>query len=281
MQTDTLISTLLSAAAFLKEPVRAMASQSLRDVYEAMKYYLRRKFGVPSRGATALEMATDRPHATGSKALLVDETDAAGLHHDPELIRLAETLKSLLAAVDAPSIGDVHVNGDGNRVQVAGSIVNTERHVTRNTITPDERHVTPGECAELRRLIAEVADRMADDSGAPNFAAVHRMLQRRFAVASYLLIPRELFVDALAFLKQVRGRHRRALRRRNLAAFEADLFRTIHARGRQLGWNRERVFRFAAEKLGRHRPFDSLRELGPNQLATVAELLRREALAAS
>ena len=33
MQTDTLISTLLSAAAFLKEPVRAIASQTLRDVY--------------------------------------------------------------------------------------------------------------------------------------------------------------------------------------------------------------------------------------------------------
>jgi hypothetical protein len=276
MQTDTLISALLSAAAFLKEPARAMASQSLRDVYEATKYYLRRKFGVPSRGATALEMATDRPHAAGSKALLVDETSAAGLHHDPELIRLAETLKSLLAAVDAPSIGDVNVQGDGNRVQVADSIVNTERHVWRNTITPDERHVTSGQCAELRRVITEVADRMADDSGAPNFAAVHRMLQRRFAVASYLLIPRELFVDALAFLKQVRGRHRRALRRRQPAAFEADLFRVIHARGRQLGWGRERVCAFAADKLGRHRPIDSLRELGSNQLATIAELLRRE-----
>jgi hypothetical protein len=69
------------------------------------------------------------------------------------------------------------------------------------------------------------------------------------------------------------------LRRRNPAAFEADLFRTIHARGRQLGWSRERVCTFAAEKLGRHRPIDSLRELGPNQLATIAELLRREAVA--
>lgn len=281
MQTDTLISTLLSAAAFLKEPVRAIASQSLRDVYEATKYYLRRKFGVPSRGATALEMATDRPQAAGSKALLLEETAAAGLDQDPELLRLAEALTSLLAAVDAPPVGDVQVHGNGNRVQVAGSIVNTERHVSRNTITPDERHLTSGQCAELRRLITEVADRMADDSGAPNFAAVHRMLQRRFEVASYLLIPRELFVDALTFLKQVRGRHRRALRRRNPAAFEADLFRTIHARGRQLGWNRERVCTFATEKLGRHRPVDSLRELGVNQLTKVAEWLRRETAAVS
>jgi hypothetical protein len=41
---------------------------------------------------------------------------------------------------------------------------------------------------------------MADECGAPNFAAVHRHLQRRFRVASYLLIPRERFADALAFL---------------------------------------------------------------------------------
>ena len=35
MQTDTIITTILSAAAFLKEPIQAIASQSLRDVYEA------------------------------------------------------------------------------------------------------------------------------------------------------------------------------------------------------------------------------------------------------
>lgn len=208
--------------------MRAMASQSLRDVYEAMKYFTcGENLACPRAGRPRSKWRRDRPHAAGSKALLVDETAAAGLHDDPELLRLGKTLKSLLAAVDAPSIGDVHVNGDGNRVQVAGSIVNTERHVSRNTITPDERHVTPSPSAELRRVITEVADRMADDSGAPNFAAVHRMLQRRVAVASYLLIPRKLFVDALTFLKQVRGRHRRALRRRQPAAFEADLFRAI------------------------------------------------------
>src|SRR4051812_8794302 len=153
MQTDALITTLLSAAAFLKEPVRAIASQSLRDVYETTKYYLRRKFGTPSRGATALEMATEKPTAAGSRALLVEETASAGLDKDEELIRLVGMLDHLLDTLGGPTVGDVRIHGDGNRVQVAGSIVNTERHVTRNVITPDARHLDPDESAELRRLV--------------------------------------------------------------------------------------------------------------------------------
>jgi hypothetical protein len=281
MQTDTLITTLLSAAAFLKEPIRAIASQSLRDVYEATKYYLRRKFGTPSRGATALELATDKPSAAGAHAMLAEETVSAGLHQDPELVRLIEMLGRLLAAVGGTVVGDVRVQGDGNRVQVAGSIVNTERHVTRAAITPDERHVAPDEAAELRRLIAAVADRLARDDGAPNFAAVHRQLQRRFKVASYLLIPRRQFAEAVAFLKQRRGLHRRRLRRRNPAAYEADLFRAIHAKCRELGWHRERLCAFAAEHLPLHHPVNSVRELGPNQLRALLTLLGRQVAAAA
>lgn len=279
MQTDALISTLLSAAAFLKEPVRAIASQSLRDVYETTKYYLRRKFGIPSRGATVLDLATEKPAAAGSHAMLAEETTAAGLDKDPEVVRLIEMLASLLAVMGAPSIGDVRVNGDGNRVQVAGSIVNTERHVTRNAITPDERHLHPDETTELRRLIATVADRMAGDNGVPNFAAVHRQVQRRFGVASYLLIPRDQFGAALAFLKAQRGRHRRRLRSRNSAAFEADLFRAIHAKCRELRWDREQLRAFAAEHLALHHPLSSLRELGSNQLRTLLKLVQNQHVA--
>jgi hypothetical protein len=280
MPTDTIVTALLSAAAFLKEPIRAIASQSLRDVYETTKYYLRRKFGMPSRGATVLDLATDKPAAAGSHAMLAEEAAAAGLDHDPEVIRLVEMLASLLAGIGVPSVGDVRVHGHGNRVQVAGSIVNTERHVTRNAITPDARHLDPAEAGELRRLIAAVADRMAGETGAPNFAAVHRQLQRRFAVASYLLIPRAQFPDAVTSLKRLRGLHRRRLRRRNPIAYEADLFRLIHARSRELGWDRDRLRTFAAEHLSLHHPFASLRELGPNQLRTLASLLQRQAAAA-
>ena len=277
MHTEAIITTLLSAAAFLKEPIRAIASQSLRDVYEATKYYLRKKFGVPSRAATTLELATEKPDSEPAKAMLIEECGAAALDTDPEVTRLVQTLASILAGLGITPPQSVRVNGSHNRVQVAaGNIINTDRHVVRNAITPDESHLDPEQCVQLRALIAEVADRMADETGAPNFAAVHRQLQRRFRVASYLLIPRDRFADALAFLKRQRAIHRSRLRRRNPAAYASDFFRTINARSRELGWNRERLCAFATERLGLREPLASVRELGPNQLHSLAEMLRRE-----
>ncbi|PTY01438.1 hypothetical protein DB347_25455, partial [Opitutaceae bacterium EW11] len=54
MQTESIITTLLAAAAWLKDPVRAVASQSLRDVYDALKYYLKRKLAWSEAAGTAL-----------------------------------------------------------------------------------------------------------------------------------------------------------------------------------------------------------------------------------
>lgn len=277
MHTEAIITTLLSAAAFLKEPIRAIASQSLRDVYEATRYYLRKKFGVPSRAATALKLATDKPESEAAKAMLIEESAAAGLEADSEVTRLAQTLASILTDLGVTPAPNVRVNGHHNRVQVAaGDIVNTERHVVRNAITPGDSHLDPGQCAQLRAIIAEVANRLADETGAPNFAAVHRQLQRRFGVASYLLIPRQRFADAVVFLKRQRAIHRSRLRRRNPAAYAHDFLRAIHARARELGWNRERLCAFATERLGLRQPIASVRELGSNQLRALAELLRRQ-----
>lgn len=282
MPTDTIITTLLSAAAFLKEPIRAIASQSLRDVYEATRYYLRKKFGAASPAATALELATEKPDSAARKAMLIEEAAPAQLDRDADLVRLVQTLAALLGGLGAVLPASVAVNGSRNHVQVAGrDVVNTARHVVRNEITPNEAHLSAEECGEVRSLIAEVADRMADESGAPNFAAVHRQLQRRFRVASYLLIPRDHFADAVAFLKRQRAVHRGALRRRNPAAYANDFFRVIHTCSRQLGWDRARLAEFAQERLGLREPVASLRELGPNQLRTLAEVLRRRADRAS
>lgn len=278
MQTDTIITTLLAAAAFLKEPVRALASQSLRDIYESTKYYLRRKFGAQSPAAVALEAATDNPTSPGRKLTLLEESATAKLEADPDLLRLIQTLAALLGGLGVTVPAAIHVSGNAGPVNVAGrDLIQTTRHITRNAVTPDKSHLSGEQCAEIRTVIAEVADRLADDSGAPNFAAVHRQLQRRFNVASYLLIPRERFPDALAFLKQRRATHRSRLRRRNPAAYASDLFRVIHACARQLGWDRDHLCAFAQERLGLREPVASLRELGSTQLRGLAEAMRRQA----
>lgn len=43
MNTDSIITALLAAATALKDPATAVASDALKDLYGAMKYYLRRK----------------------------------------------------------------------------------------------------------------------------------------------------------------------------------------------------------------------------------------------
>lgn len=278
MQTDTIIDTLLAAAAFLKEPAQAIASQSLRDIYDSTKYYLRRKFGgAQSSGAVALDAATDKPESPGRKLTLLEESAAAKLDADADLARLIQIMAALLGGLGVVVPSVIHVAGNHGTVNVAGrDLVQSTRHVIRNAVTPDASHLSGEQCIELRVVIADVAARRADGAGAPNFAAVHRLLQRRFDVASYLLIPRARFEEALTFLKRQRAMYRGRLSRRNPAAYRSDLFRMIHACARQLGWDRGRLCTFAQERLKLREPMVSLRELGSGQLRALAEAMRRQ-----
>jgi len=169
------------------------------------------------------------------------------------------------------------VSGCRNVVQVAGrDLIHTAKHIQRNTITPDERHLPVAQREQVRAVIGELAARLAGDDGAPNFAGAHRMLQRRYNVASYLLLPREKFAEALAFLKQQRAIHRSRLLRRNPVAYRNDFFRAIFAGARELGWEGERVYQFATEALALGRPVASLKELGPVQLKSLAGAIQRQ-----
>src|SRR4051812_43894314 len=120
MNTETIITALLSAAVFLKEPIRTLASQSLRDVYAATKYYLRRKLGPHPEAARALDLATDKPASPARKALLIEECAPANLPADPDLRQLVERLLALLPEGETDVRQIVRVTGTSNQVQVAG-----------------------------------------------------------------------------------------------------------------------------------------------------------------
>src|SRR5947209_3546532 len=133
MQTEAIIATLLAAAAFLKEPVKTVVLQSVKDVYETAKYYLRRKLGGGSEALKALDLATDKPESEARKAVLLEETAAVGLGADAELVRLVEQLAMLLPAAAGGVRQRVSVAGRNNSVHVAGrDLVTTARHVHRN-----------------------------------------------------------------------------------------------------------------------------------------------------
>ena len=276
MTTETIIATLVRAAACLKTPMQEVAAQSLRDAYGVAKDYLARKLRRHPDAADALEKAMAKPESAARAEVLHEEAAVAALEDDAELARLIVALSDLLPAGEVRQ--SVRVNGEGNRVHVAGRdlVIRTDRHYRRNVITPDDRHLSPDQRERLRRVIREVAERLADDQGRPNFSAVHRMLQRRFDVVSYSLIGHGDFEAALAYLKQQRAIFRSRLRRRNPQAYSSDLFWMIFTRAGELGWGREQVYRFVEEKLQLRRRVTSLKGLGPNQLKSVADLLRNE-----
>jgi hypothetical protein len=277
MQTESIFSTLLAAAAFLKQAVQDAASRSVRDAYEAAKTYLRKRLSANPDATRALELATEKPESLPRKALLAEESASSGLDRDPELARLIENLAALLPPLTDIVSQNVRVTGQRNLVQVAGrDLIRTEKLIRRNTITPDERHLTTEQRERIREVAGELADRLAGDDGNANFAAVHRMLQRQFHVASYLLIPRNRYGEALSFLRQHRAINLSRLRCRNPVAYQNDFYRAIFAGVRELGWDGEQVYRFATEKLATNAPVVSLKALGAVQLKTLAELIQRE-----
>jgi hypothetical protein len=83
MQTESIITTLFAAAAFLKKPIQDVAGQSVKDAFDAAKYYLRRKLGETSDAAKAPDMATEKPESEVRKAVLVEETKSAEIETTP------------------------------------------------------------------------------------------------------------------------------------------------------------------------------------------------------
>lgn len=277
MHTESIITTLLAAAAFLKHPIQEVAGQAIHDTYETAKAYLRKKLGAGSEAANALEFAAVKPESMLRKAVLAEVWASVDFASDVELARLIERLAVLLPPRPDSTGQKVEVNGRGNRVQIAGrDLVHTEKIVRRNTITPDERHLTVVQRDRLREVIGELAERLAGANGRGGVSAVHAMLQRHFQVPSYLLIPHERYDEALSFLRQQRAIHRSRLRDRDPVAYVNDLYRAIFAGARELGWDGEQVYRFATEKLALKRPLASLKELGPLQLKRLAESVQRE-----
>jgi hypothetical protein len=276
MPIDSILSLLLTTAAFLKTAARDSATQSVGDAYDAAKAYLKSKFSGNSDAAHALELATEKPESLIRKFFLAEESASLDLAKDAELVRLIKALRAALPFAGNSAAFSVTVEDTGNQVQVAGrDFIRTERIVRRSEITPDGRHLTLEQRERLRTVIRDVAERLAPRNGKPNFAAVHRLLQQRFEAASYLLIPSVQFDETPTFLRQQRAIHRSRLRQRDPLAYQNDLFRAIFARARELGWDGTTVYRFSNTKLG-HPPITSLKQLRPAKLKKLADFIQRE-----
>jgi hypothetical protein len=276
MTSEIIFTTLLQAATALKEPLLNTVTQALRDAYEAAKSCVQKKLSTSPASAHALALALEQPASAARKSLLLEESQSVDWNGDSELIALIQNVAARLPHPVSRATQSVTVEGNGNQVQVAGrDLVVTQRHLHRTRITPDERHVNDEQRAMLRGLIAEVAERLASN-GRPNFAAPHRLLQRRFNVASYTLITAEQFIKATSFLRQLRASQRTLLRRRNPAAYRYDFIRTIHASARTLGWDQSQLLNFVQTTLALPIPLRSLQTLSTEQLQSLATAMRQK-----
>ncbi|MBI5769621.1 MAG: hypothetical protein HZA93_17730 [Verrucomicrobia bacterium] len=277
MTSETIVSALLRAASVLKKPVENLAAQGLKDLYAAAKARFQGKLSGKPDAVDALEKATEKPESPARKAVLIEEIAETKFEDDLELMHLLQHLAKMLPPAEPTIRQDVRVKGRGHRVQVAArDIINTEKHVHKNAITPDERHLSGEQKDRLEPLINELATRLAGEDGKPNYKKVHRMLQRQFNKSSYLLIERGDFDKAAAFLKEQRAINRSRLRSRNPVAYKNDFFRGIWSRARELDWEKPQVYEFALEKLALKKSLSSLKELGPIQLKTLSEAMQRE-----
>lgn len=277
MNLDSVLDTLFSAAAALKEPLQDTVSHSLKLAYGAAKNALQREFGLESAASRALDSATEKPECPIRRAALVDETSQVECKIDNELERLIGQLQRLLKKEDRLPAG-VRVSGHNNRVQVAGRdlVINTARNVRRNAICPDERHLSGSQLEAVRKVIKEVSGRIRGVDEKTRFAAVHHMLQRRFCVSSYLLIPRESADEALRYLKHWRAVLREGLRHRRPAVYRNDLYRSIYSGSREMKWDRFELYAFAKKALQLPHSLMSLKQLSDDQLSLFCRMIRCE-----
>lgn len=278
MQLEAILSVILSGAHYLKKPFEDVSAQAIKDAYSSAKEYLVKKLSGNSAALQALENATDKPESPGRKAVLLEETEELELPADSKLVKLVGELAKLVPNHRTEIHQNATVSGRGHKVlMAAGNIVNTEKIVKKNKITPDERHISAAQKKKLKPVIDDLAYRLAGDDGEPKFGAVYNMLETRYDVVSYLLIKREDFEDALGFLKQQRAIKRSRLRSRDPKAYEGDFIKKIHTCRSHLGWDKPQLYQFALERLALKKPITSTKQLGSIQLKTLSEFMQREA----
>lgn len=152
---------------------------------------------------------------------------------------------------------------------------------------PDESHVTEDERKVLRDLCDEVVQRLtvktvfASDAEAKRkrgkyFGIVWTQFNEHFDIPELAALKRTRFVDARSWFQQYRASKDKNLKRINPQKYRDTLTKTIHTIGGALGWSREQIHTFAAEKVGYAAPVASLNDLGNQQLELVRDRIRYE-----
>jgi hypothetical protein len=133
------------------------------------------------------------------------------------------------------SIADFIVSGSGNIVANQVTVNHSPRPV-RPKIVPGDAHITPMQARALKELVESIVDTGGViKKNPPTYPSVYSALNKKMGVTQYLLIPRERYLDALAFLTTMRGRmlSTKSASKKLGADFRTSALKFIHARCRE------------------------------------------------
>lgn len=158
----------------------------------------------------------------------------------------------------------------------------------KEKFTPDERHVTEAQRAELNKLCEQIVDRLIARSAALPDEELKAMKGRHFGIVwsqfnkhfglEYGLqsLPREKFEEAKSWMMQYRASKDKNFKRANPQKYRDTLTKAIYTLSGELEWSKEELYRFAVEKLGLPEPIATLSSLGNSQLELVRDRIRYE-----
>jgi hypothetical protein len=166
------------------------------------------------------------------------------------------------------------VIGDGNYV-AGGNLIHTEKVVQKNVTQPVPQHITEEQAYEVKTMIDELAQIDVDSGREDSHRTWYSWLYRKFKVTSYKTIPIEKYEDVISWLRQQKAINRKKLRRPANDTWKNQLYRSIFARWRQLGHEKEAIYDFAFRRLGLGAPIGSLKELGEQDLKRLYDIVIR------
>lgn len=174
--------------------------------------------------------------------------------------------------------GKTDIRVDGSHNVVAGGNINgnvniTARMIERVSFSPDERHISDRQRAEIQRLVRKLVEK-EEAGGMPRkraFAKWYGALKKRYRVTSYMAIPRGLGEEAITWLRQQGAIKRSRLRRNDPRSWRKELYAAIWARSRELGLSKGQVYRIVMERFGKR--VSSISQLGERDLKKLHRIM--------
>lgn len=154
------------------------------------------------------------------------------------------------------------------------------QNINRNIVQPTSIHISQEEAAVINKLvhnlveIDEKAGKIKTAEDRKNaFGKYWGKLQKKFKVTSYLLIPSDKYLEVETWLRQQVAMSRPSLRRTNKDEWRKEYYKSIYARAKQLGIEKEEILNIAFTKFDLDKPIDSLTKLNDKNLKKLYQII--------